>query len=135
MAKNPKKSRPKDSPPRLEPDAVRRIEEGASRGRRTLSADFATAMTRKRFCSVVGIHETTLRRWEAAKIVRPEMVSIRGIGTWVFNEADVAAGRKIARLLQENSGRFSLEEAAAAVAGQGSSPAASRRHRPRRKQR
>jgi hypothetical protein len=116
----------------LSADAVRRIEEGARRGREAIRAEFASALTRKRYCELVGIHKTTLKRWEASGIVKPTRVSIRGIETWVFDEADVEAGREIARLLRDNPGQLSLQQAAVRVRRRKPDPAPSRRRSPRR---
>ena len=80
-----------------------------------MSEAFAAAITRRRFCELVGIHKTTLRRWEEAGIVTPRMVPILGIDTWVFEEADVELGSGIADLVRQAPGQVSLQDAARLV--------------------
>ncbi len=105
-------SSPRDKTPRLSAEAVGRIERGARRGRETTSEAFAAVITRKRFSELVGIHRSTLKRWEAAKVVQPEMRAIRGIRTAVFSEADVEFGRRLAAVVREQLGTLTLQEAA-----------------------
>jgi len=106
---------------RLPAESARRIREGSAQGAALVSSEFAAVLTRRRFCELVGIHKTTLRRWEAAGVVRPEMQSVLSIRTAVFPEADVTIGREIVRLLAENSGRLSLKEAAEIARREGAS--------------
>lgn len=73
---------------------------------------FKSVLTRKQFCVAVGIHPTTLKRWEAAKVVQPARQSVGGIATMVFDEAEVQIGQEIVRLLGANLGRMSAVEAA-----------------------
>jgi len=78
-----------------------------------VSREFASVITRNRFCELVGIHRTTLRRWEAAGVVRPQMGAVLGVRTAIYSKADVELGREIVRLLEANPGRLSLRQAAA----------------------
>jgi DNA-binding transcriptional MerR regulator len=81
-------------------------------GSARVSEEFASVLTRKRFCERVGIHETTLRRWETMGVVKPSMRPVLGIRTAVFEEEDVLLGRRVAKLLRDNPGKLSLREAA-----------------------
>lgn len=78
-------------------------------------------MTRKRYCELVGIHRTTLKRWERVGVVVPVMESVIGIRTATFTPDDVAVGRLAAQLLEENRGVLSLEDAFQRARRQGSS--------------
>lgn len=100
---------PPDPP---EDDREHRQRRGAQRGAQMVQAEFAAALTRRRFCELVGIHSTTLRRWEAAGVVTPKLETIMRSPTYVFARVDVAFGRRLVALLQEQSGRISLIEAA-----------------------
>lgn len=73
-------------------------------------------ITRKAYCERVGIHPTTLRRWEQAGIVTPTRQAVRNILTYVFSADDVRFGRRLAKHLAEHPGSVSLVEAAHAVA-------------------
>ncbi len=84
---------------------------GSRRGAETISSSFAQVLTRNRYCELVGIHRTTLRRWEREGVVQPRLVPVRNIPTYTFTQADVDLGRRIATLLHEASGRLSLTEA------------------------
>lgn len=103
--------------PRLSSAATRRIEEGARRGRETTSAAFDAVITRKRYCALVGIHPTSLKRWLAAGVVRPRKDVVQGVETWVFSNADVELGKQIARLLRDNQGKMSVAQAAQLARG------------------
>lgn len=86
---------------------------GAQRGAALVQAEFAAALTRRRYCELVGIHATTLRRWESAGVVTPRLETIMKIPTFVFERDDVAFGRRLVMLLSERSGTISVGEAAA----------------------
>ena len=87
--------------------------EGSRRGAALVRAEFADALTRRRFAQAVGVHLSTVRRWEAAGIVRPFRLEILNSPTWVFSAEDVPFGRRLARILRERSGAGTLQEAAA----------------------
>src|SRR4051812_28042269 len=95
----------------------------ASEGRRRASSmggdvvreEFDQALTRKRFCELVGIHLSTLRRWEQAGVVKPTLRRILNIPTWIFAPDDVDFGRQLIKLLRDRPGELALGEAAAAV--------------------
>ncbi len=70
------------------------------------------ALTRRRYCELVGIHPNTLKRWERTGLLDPELVSVMGSPTRVFNEQDVDFGRRLIAVLREEPGRYSLSEAA-----------------------
>lgn len=72
-------------------------------------------ITRKRYAALLGIHATTLRRWEAAGVVQPRKEMVSGIPTHVFTDPDVEFGRRLAALVRERPGDMSLREAAATV--------------------
>jgi len=78
-------------------------------------ADFAALITRRRYCELVGIHGTTLRKWEQRGLVRPELVEVMNSPTRVFTEEDVDFGRRIIGLLRSRPGEISIEEAARAL--------------------
>jgi DNA-binding transcriptional MerR regulator len=73
---------------------------------------FDGVLTRRRYAELVGIHATTLRRWESAGVVSPTATEILGIPTLVYADQDVEVGRRIAKLLAEHQGVMSLDEAA-----------------------
>lgn len=80
-----------------------------------MRADFATLITRRRYCELVGIHGTTLRKWEQRGLVRPELVEVMNSPTNVFTGEDVDFGKRLISLLRSRPGEMSIEEAAAAV--------------------
>jgi DNA-binding transcriptional MerR regulator len=93
-------------------DAKRRQLRGSRRGSAAVQREFARAITRRRFCELVGIHQTTLEKWERRGIVVPRLETILNSPTRVFNERDVEFGRRLIVLLRERQGMLSLEEAA-----------------------
>lgn len=80
-----------------------------------VQAEFAAVLTRRRFCEVVGIHKTTLRRWEAAGVVVPRTETIMGSPTKVFEREDVVFGRRLVELLHQESGTVSVVDAARTI--------------------
>lgn len=80
-----------------------------------MQAEFGAVLTRRRFCELVGIHATTLRRWEKAGVVRPRLESILNSPTYVFERNDVAFGRRLAGVLAERAGSVTLSAAAEIV--------------------
>jgi hypothetical protein len=80
-----------------------------------VSEQFAQIVTRRRYCELVGIHMSTLKRWERAGVVRPELKPVIGIMTWIFSAADVEFGRRLAELLGSRPGELSLAQAAEIV--------------------
>ncbi len=85
---------------------------GSRRGAQAVQARFAEAITRKRFAALVGIHVTTVKRWESAGIVKPRMQEIIGIPTLVFRDTDVEFGRRVVARLREHPGELTLARAA-----------------------
>ena len=77
-----------------------------------VSERFAELITRRRFCDLVGIHRTTLKRWEKAGVVAPKLEPVIGIMTYVFTGEEVEFGKRLARLLAARPGEISLTEAA-----------------------
>jgi len=75
-------------------------------------AEFDAAITRRRFCDLVGIHATTLAKWEKRGIVKPELQVILNSPTRVFTEEDVVVGKAIIALLRGQRGVLSVEDAA-----------------------
>jgi DNA-binding transcriptional MerR regulator len=61
---------------------------------------------------LVGIHATTLRKWEKQGIVAPSLVTILNSPTRVFTDEDVAFGRRLIAMLRERPGELSVGEAA-----------------------
>jgi hypothetical protein len=70
----------------------------------------------------VGIHPTTLRRWEGAGVVTGGRKTILGSPTTVFNEADVELGRRLIAALRERPGELSLTAAARIARSRAPSP-------------
>lgn len=91
--------------------AAERIREGSKRGSARVQAEFAQVITRKRFCELVGIHATTLKRWERGGFVRSEKRPVLGIPTTVFTTEEVEVGKRVTRLLADNPGVMTVEEA------------------------
>jgi hypothetical protein len=97
--------------------AKQRQLEGSRKGAAAVRAKFDGAMTRRGFCAAVGIHPTTLRKWERVGIVRPKLTTILGSPTRVFSDEEVDFGRRLIRLLRERRGELSLLEAAQISSG------------------
>lgn len=97
----------------LSSDGKRRQLAGSRRGAAAVSEEFDAAITRRRYCALVGIHPTTLRRWEQAGVVRGKREAILGIPTTTFTEVDVDFGRRLVGALRARPGEVSLEQAAA----------------------
>lgn len=102
--------------------SIRRTDKGSEQrlrasqlGAAAVQEAFAKVITRRAFADRVGIHATTLRRWETDGIVTPDLVPVLGIRTMVFTETDVAFGRAVKQRLEERPGRLSVREAAAQV--------------------
>ena len=75
-------------------------------------AEFDAAITRKRYCRLVGIHATTLQKWERQGAVEPRLVRILNSPTRVFTEDDVRFGKKLIALLRARPGELSIRDAA-----------------------
>ena len=88
------------------------MREGSARGGRRVEVEFAQAITRRRLCRLVGIHPSTLRRWENIGVIAPKMKPIMGTITAVFIDEDVEFARALAKTLQANPGQLSVPEAA-----------------------
>jgi transcriptional regulator with XRE-family HTH domain len=99
----------------LAPEAENRLREGSARGGREVRAKFAEVITRRRFCELVGIHRSTLKRWEKARVVEPALEPVIGIMTYVFTPEDVEFGQRLAGVLASRPGELSLVEGAAEV--------------------
>jgi hypothetical protein len=97
---------------------ARRRLAGSRSGGEVVRSRFGEALTRRRYCELVGIHPTTLRRWEGAGVVRPSLETILGSPTYVFQQADVAFGKRLAALLRRRPGELSLAQAAAELQSQ-----------------
>jgi transcriptional regulator with XRE-family HTH domain len=105
-----------EPPPADTRPSIEQQRRAASRlGGEAVKQAFDQAITRKRFAELVGIHVTTLRRWESSGVVTPAATDIVGIRTLVYTEEDVALGREIVDLLAKNPGTMSLVQAAAAA--------------------
>lgn len=98
--------------------AVSRLE-ASRRGATTVAEAFRSAITRKTFANRLGMHTTTVRRWEALGIVHPQQKEVLGIPTMVFSEKDVERGRAIVALLGAHQGTMSLKQAALVIDEQG----------------
>lgn len=94
-------------------DAKRRQLAGSQRGAEAVRNHFAAVITRKAYCDLVGIHPTTLRRWERLGVVTGRSETVLSSPTTTFTEADVTFGRRVVALLRERPGQLSLAEAAA----------------------
>lgn len=84
----------------------------SQRGAAAVQRAFAGALTRRVFAERVGIHMTTVRRWEALGVVAPKREPVLGIPTLIFTEADVEFGKALAQLLKDRHGELSLHQAA-----------------------
>jgi hypothetical protein len=93
-------------------EAKRRQLQGSRRGSAAVQREFAAAITRRRFCELVGIHAKTLKRWERLGIVEGRLVPILNSPTRVFSESDVRFGRKLIALLRSRPGELSVADAA-----------------------
>ncbi len=88
---------------------------GSERGSKLVSEEFASKLTRRRFCDDVEIHRNTLKRWEAAGVFEPTFEDVLGSRTALYTQGDIERGRAIAKLLKANPGEMSLRRAAAIV--------------------
>jgi hypothetical protein len=88
---------------------------GARHGGEIVKAEFASALTRRRYCEIVGIHETTLRRWEKTGLVKPTVQTILNSPTMIFAAEEVSFGKRLVELLRRRAGTISLVEAAEIV--------------------
>lgn len=77
-----------------------------------MQREFRSVMTRRRYCETVGIHPTTLRRWESEGILAPSSTRVMNLRTNVFSSEDVAFGKKLIALLRKRPGELSLAQAA-----------------------
>jgi hypothetical protein len=93
-------------------EAKRRQLEGSRRGAEAVRAEFGAAITRRRYCELVGVHPTTLRKWEKRGLVQPELAAVMNSPTRVFTDADVEWGRALIALLRARPGEMSVEDAA-----------------------
>jgi len=84
----------------------------SKRGAATVKRAFEEALTRRVFAKRVGIHPTTVRRWEALGIVTPKRETVLGIPTLTFTEADVEFGKALIRILAARPGELTLHQAA-----------------------
>ncbi|HKG03135.1 MAG TPA: hypothetical protein VKB03_08125 [Conexibacter sp.] len=108
----------RDMPKREQKDernAAERQRDGSRRGADLVRAEFAAALTRRRYCEIVGIHDMTLKRWERAGVLQPRTQVILNSPTRVFVPEDVAFGKRLIGVLRERSGTVSLVEAAELV--------------------
>ena len=103
----------RDSMATSDSDGVRRRLAGSRRGSAAVKAEFEEAITRRRYCELVGIHATTLKKWERERVVEPELIEILNSPTRVFTQADVRFGRRLIKLLKAHPGEFSVADAAA----------------------
>ncbi len=84
----------------------------SKRGGAAVQQAFGEVLTRRAFAKRVGIHMTTVRRWEALGIVAPTRRDVLGIPTLIFDESDVEFGKALAKLVGERPGELSLHQAA-----------------------
>ena len=90
---------------------------GSARGSAAVKEQFESALTRHRFCELVGINATTLRKWEKLGVVEPRLEVILNSPTRVFTRQDVSFGKSLIALLRRSPGRYSVKEAADQVRG------------------
>ncbi len=98
-------------------ESIARRLAGSKRGSDLVRARFDAVLTRKRFCDLVGISVTTLRRWENAGVVEPHIEIVLGSPTKVFQADDVEFGHRLRAEIERRPGELSLREAAALVRG------------------
>lgn len=84
----------------------------SKRGGAAVQQAFGEVLTRRVFAGRVGIHMTTVRRWEAHGIIVPTREDVLGIPTLIFNESDVEFGKALAQLVRDRPGELSLHQAA-----------------------
>lgn len=90
----------------------RRQLEGSRRGSAAVKAEFDSAITRRRYAELVGIHATTLQKWERHGVVKPRLATILNSPTRVFTNEDVEFGKKLIALLRQRPGELSVKDAA-----------------------
>lgn len=101
--------------PQLSKKAKQRQLEGSRKGSAIVEEAFSTALTRRRYCELVGIHAKTLAKWERAGVVKPETTVIMNSPTWVFCQGDVELGQALIAFLHRHPGRYSISQAAQVV--------------------
>jgi DNA-binding transcriptional MerR regulator len=88
---------------------------GSRKGSAIVEEAFAAALTRRRFCELVGIHGKTLTKWERAGVLEPATAVILNSPTRVFSADDVEFGQALIAFLHRHPGRYSVAEAAEVV--------------------
>lgn len=104
---------------KVDADGQRERREASRRGAATVKQAFTEALTRRVFAERVGVHLTTVRRWEALAIVTPKRQTVLNIPTLIFDEADVQVGRAVVELLRDHRGTMTLQQASEIVKRQG----------------
>jgi len=89
--------------------------EASELGAASVRRAFAETLTRRVFAERLGIHATTLKRWEKQRIVEPQMSAVLGIPTMIYTEADVAFAEALVRVLAQHRGQLSVLQAAQIV--------------------
>jgi len=89
--------------------------EASKRGASAVQRAFAEPLTRRVFAERIGIHATTLKRWEKQGIVEPKLQTVLGIPTMVYTSADVVFAKALMEVLAANSGLISVRDAAQVV--------------------
>ena len=89
--------------------------EASKLGAAAVQRAFADALTRRVFVERVGIHPTTLRRWESQGIVEPKLAKVLGIPTMIYTEADVVFAKALVGVLAGRPGQLSVRQAAEIV--------------------
>jgi hypothetical protein len=93
-------------------EAKKRQLAGSQKGSAVVKEQFDSAITRRVYCELVGIHASTLAKWEKRGVVRPQMEVILNSPTRVFTLEDVELGRAVVEVLRESPGVHSVSEAA-----------------------
>lgn len=101
--------------PHLSKEAKQKQLAGSRKGSAIVEEAFTAALTRRRFCELVGIHGKTLTKWERAGVLEPAMAVILNSPTRVFSVDDVEFGQALIAFLHRYPGRYSVAEAAEVV--------------------
>lgn len=101
--------------PKLSADAKRRRTNGSKLGAEQVKREFESVITRRRYCELVGIHATTLKKWEKLGVLKPALVPVLNSPTRVFTDDDVEFGKRLLGQLRSHAGLISVEQAAQEV--------------------
>jgi DNA-binding XRE family transcriptional regulator len=90
---------------------------GSRRGAARTQARYAALLTRKTFGERVGLSRLTLKKWETAGALKPQLIEVGGVPTWVFDKRDIERAIEIRTLMRTHLGTMSIAQAAAELDG------------------